>query len=77
MTENSWNHRVSPAKESGDAGDDGHEGRPEVIIAMGMAGLSGFVGGLFLRGELIGIAVCILLALFCGCVGWWARGLMR
>lgn len=46
------------------------------VIGIGAGAMSGFVMGLLVRGELLAIVVGLLLALFCGVAGWWARGLV-
>jgi tetrahydromethanopterin S-methyltransferase subunit F len=44
------------------------------IIGMGAAGISGFIVGVLARGDLVGVAAIVLVALIAGYVGWWARG---
>ena len=61
----------------GDAENEADRPGGAVIVPMGAAAISGFVVGLLCRGEFALAGVALLLALFCGYTGWWARGVAR
>lgn len=54
---------------------DQNDGRGAIILVpMVLAAISGFLMGLLFRGEIFGALFCVMTALFCTCLGWWARG---
>lgn len=59
---------------SGHVNSEAGGDRAPAVISMSACAISGCISGFFLRGDFLEAFLVLVMVVFAGVAGWWARG---